>query len=67
MPEVRVAALLALFHLDASDLEPQAPRVVARLRDAVWPVRESALLTLRKLRPEQLRRWSHEVHGAVFK
>eukprot|EP00438_Fugacium_kawagutii_P027449 Skav208100 [mRNA] locus=scaffold1681:244687:247489:- [translate_table: standard] len=66
--EVRVAALVALFHLDASDLDLQAgstqsavPPIVAALRDDKWPVREAALQTLRKLRPEQLKRLSHEV------
>ena len=35
--------------------------MVAALRDELWPVREAALQTLRKLRPQQLRVWSHQV------
>ena len=62
-PQVRVAALVALFHLDACDLEVQVPSIVVALRDEFWPVRAAALQTLRKLRPEQLQRLSHDVLG----
>ena len=42
-------------------LSCEVPRIVAALRDELWPVREAALQTLRKLRPEQLQRLSREV------
>ena len=44
----------------------EVPRIVAALRDELWPVREAALQTLRKLRPEQLQRLSREVLHAAF-